>query len=215
MAKLLEIELETNYVIIGERIKGGTFRPCQTIIPSSTIEGALRRCLGVEVPAVGFFEANTYEFDKLVYSVRDRFLNVSKLPVITACLRPKSENQKIKAKVYIPYDRGVGLKADLRGLEFQLGALKSKGFGKSRIIGVRELEAEVKQGILRVKVFEEEVKSFEIEPLSPVYGYLFKPDRLSIGGVYRRALFPGSLVEAPEVFLEVVTYYDGRRGCSV
>jgi len=206
--KLLELHLEIDSVIIGERFKGGTFRPCQTTIPSSTIEGALKHYFGVEVPAVGFFEENTYEFDEFTYSVRDKFLSVSKMPITTAYLRPKGVHRKIKAKVYIPCSRGAGLKNELKDAEFQLGALKSKGFGKSKIVKVEEIESEVKQGILKVKLFEEEAGEFEIRPISPVYGYLFKPDMFSIGGVYRRALFPSSLVKAPEVLLGEVTYYD-------
>ncbi len=57
-------------------------------------------------------------------------------------------------------------------------------------------------------MFEEEAGDFGIEPISLVYGYLFKPDMFSIGGVYKRVLFPGSLVKAPEVLLREVTYYD-------
>jgi len=206
--KLLELHLEIGSVIIGERFKGGTFRPCQTTIPSSTIEGALRHYFGVEVPAVGFFEENTYEFDEFTYSVRDKFLNISKIPITTAYMKPKGIHKKIKAKVYIPYNSGVNLKDELKGAEFQIGALKSKGFGKSKIVEVNEIESEIKQGILKVKVFEGEAGEFGIEPLFPVYGYLFKPDKFSIGGVYEKALFPGSLVKAPEILLKEVTYYD-------
>jgi len=206
--KLIELHLEIDSLIIGERFKGGTFRPSQTTIPSSTIEGALKHNFGVEVPAVGFFEEGTYKFDEFTYSVRDKFLNVSKMPITTAYLKPKGVHRKIKAKVYIPYDRGVGLKDELKNAEFQMGALKSKGFGKSRIVRLEEIESEIKQGILKVKVFEEEAGEFGIEPIFLVFGYLFKPDKFSIGGVYKRALFPGSLVKAPNVLLEGVTYYD-------
>ncbi|MCW7074530.1 MAG: hypothetical protein OCU24_01585 [Candidatus Methanospirare jalkutatii] len=207
--KLLDLDLEIDSVIIGERFKGGTFRPCQTTIPSSTIEGALKHYFGVEVPAVGFFEENTYEFDEFTYSVRDKFLNASKMPITTAYLKPKGIHRKIKAKVYIPYDKGVSLKDELKGAEFQIGALKSKGFGKSKIVEVNEIESEIKQGVLKVKVFEEAEK-FGIESISSssVYGYLFKSDKFSIGGIYKRALFPGSLVKAPEVLLKEVTHYD-------
>ncbi len=208
--RLLELYLGIDSIIIGERFKGGTFRPSQDTIPSSTIEGALKHYFGVEVPAVGFFEENSYEFDEFTYSVRDKFLNVSRMPITTAYLSPKGKNGKIKAKVYIPYDIGVSLKNELIGAEFQLGALKSKGFGKTKILNVGEIESEVKQGILKVKVFEEEAGKFGIRmpPISPVYGYLFKPDKFSIEGVYKKALFPGSLVKAPKVLLKEVTYYD-------
>ena len=206
--KLLELSLKIESIIIGERFKGGVFRPCQTTIPSSTIEGVLKRYFGVEIPAVGLFEENTYEFDELTYSIRDKFLNISRIPITTAYLRARDRNKGIKAKVYIPYEKGISLKNELIGAEFQLGALKSKGFGKSKIVKVKEIESDVKQGILKVKVFEEEAEEFGIEQISPVYGYLFKPDRFSIGGVYKKALFPGSLVKAPKVLLSEETYYD-------
>ncbi|MCD6493143.1 MAG: hypothetical protein J7K36_05010 [Archaeoglobaceae archaeon] len=207
--KLLELYLEIDSVIIGERFKGGTFRPCQTTIPSSTIEGALKHYFGVEVPAVGFFE-DTYEFDEFTYSIRDKVLNISKLPITTLYLKPKSPHKKIEAKVYMLYSKGAGLKDKLKGAEFRMGALKSKGFGKSKIVEVKEVESEIKQGILKVRVFEEEAEELGIQmpPISPVYGYLFKPDRFSIEGVYKRALFPGSLVKAPKVLLKEETYYD-------
>lgn len=206
--KLVELSLEIESIIIGERFKGGIFRPCQDTIPSSTIEGALKHYFGVEVPAVGFFEKDTYEFDEFTYSVKDKFLNTSKMPIITAYMKPRNPYKKIKAKVYIPYDRGKELIDELKGAELRLGGLKSKGFGKSKIVDVKEFEYDIKQGILNVKVFEEEAEVFGINLISPVYGYLFKPDSFSIGGVYKRALFPGSLVEAPEVLLKEVTYYD-------
>ncbi|GAB6118554.1 hypothetical protein JCM16816_21510 [Thermoanaerobacter brockii subsp. lactiethylicus] len=208
--KLVELHLEIDSIVIGERVKGGIFRPCQDTIPSSTIEGALRHYFGFEVPAVGLFEENTYEVSEFTYSVADKFLNTSKIPFITAYLRPKDGNKKIKARVYIPYNKGVDLKNDLKNTEFQMGALKSRGFGSSKIVEVEEIECEIKQGILNVKIFEEEAEEFGIKWISPVYGYLFKPNRFLIDGVYKKGLFPGSLVEAPTVLLKgkEVTYYD-------
>ena len=110
--------------------------------------------------------------------------------------------------MYIPLHKGDNLKDKLKNTEFQLGALKSKGFGKSKIVEVKEIESEIKQGILNVKVFEEETEDFGIEVISPIYGFLFKPDSFSIGGTYKRALFPGTLVKSPKVLLKEVTYYD-------
>ncbi|MBW9222760.1 hypothetical protein KKP97_06925 [Methanothermococcus sp. SCGC AD-155-C09] len=206
---LLDIHLEIDSIIIGERFKGGTFRPCQETIPSSTIKGALKHYFNVEVPAVGFFEEGTYKFNELTYSIRDRFFNISKLPITTTYLGPKEDiHGKIKARVYIPYRKGTDLKDKLDGTEFRMGALKSKGFGKSKVVKVEKIECGIEQGFLKVKLFEKEAEGFGIEPLSPLYGYLFKPDNFSIGGRYERALFPNSLVRSPNVLLKEVTYYD-------
>jgi len=209
---LLKVYLEIDSIIIGERFKGGVFRPCQETIPSSTIEGALKHYFDIEVPAVGFFLKNTYKLSELTYSIRDRFFNTSKLPITTFCLVPKDGAYgKIEAKVYIPSKKGTNLKDKLEGAEFRMGALKSKGFGKTKVVKVEEIESKIKQGILKVKLFEDETKDFGIKPISPLYGYLFKPDNFSIGGKYKRALFPGSLVIGPKVFLKEETYYDERK----
>ena len=53
--KFAHLLLEIESIIIGERFKGGILRPCQTTIPSSTIDGAFKHYLGIEVKAVGLF----------------------------------------------------------------------------------------------------------------------------------------------------------------
>lgn len=63
---------------------------------ASTIEGALKHYFGIEVPAVGFFEESTCEFSEFTYSVRDKFLGVSKVPIITAYLKPKSKTGRLR-----------------------------------------------------------------------------------------------------------------------
>ena len=110
--------------------------------------------------------------------------------------------------LYVPHDKKENLQDGLLDTEFQMGALKSKGFGKCKVARIESKECEIKQGNLKVKLFESEIEEFGIELITPVYGYLFKPDEFSIGGVYRRALFPGSLANAPEVLLKEVMYYD-------
>ncbi len=205
--KLFEVKLEIDSIIIGERFKGGVFRPCQDTIPSSTVEGSLRQCFGIEIYAVGFFEEGTYEFDEYTYSVKDKFLNISKMPIIAAYLKQKEGYRKMRARVYIPLGNEI-LIDRLQDSEFKMGALKSKGFGKSKIVEVKEIESEIKQGTLKVKLFKEEASKFGIKEVSPVYGYLFRPDKFSIGGTYEKALFPGSIVKAPKVLLEEATYYD-------
>ena len=146
--------------------------------------------------------------DEFTYSVRDTLLGISKMPIIANCLAAKTKEEKIKAKVYVPHDKKENLQDGLLDTEFQMGALKSKGFGKCKVARIESKECEIKQGNLKVKLFESEIEEFGIELITPVYGYLFKPDEFSIGGVYRRALFPGSLANAPEVLLKEVMYYD-------
>lgn len=201
---LLELTVEIDKIIIGERIKGGIFRPCQDTIPSSTIEGALKHCFGITVPAVGFFEKETYVFNEFTYSVRDKFLNISKMPIIAEYLQQKTEERKITAKIYLPADGPHPSQGD----KFQMGALKSKGFGKAEIKEIKRISQEIKQGLLKVKLFKDEAEQFGIREISPKFGYLFRPDKFSIGGSYQKALFLDSLIKAPELLLKEVTYYD-------
>ncbi len=207
-------------IIIGEQFKGGTFRPCQETIPASTIEGALFHHFGVQVPAVGLFDQKSYTRKELTYSVRDRRLNISTLPITTSYLAP--DDKSIRAYVYLPVNEKTrDLQTMLKGAEFRMGALRNKGFGKCRVSALETQDIAIIQGLLNVKIFETDCEAFGITLISPKRGYLFKltPDPLDGGsgatnlpvkGVYQYALFPGSLVKAPKVFLyeEKETYYD-------
>lgn len=203
--KLLKIDLEIDSIIIGERIKGGIYRPCLETIPSSTVQGAFKYALGIDVRGVGFFEAGTYEIRDFTYSVKDKYLGVAKVPFTSSCLYP-SGKEKIKAKIYLKENSSIN-KYKLQNLVFTLGALKSKGFGKTRVTKVEEVEVEIKQGVLNVRVIEDDASALGITAISPVYGYLFYSEN-PISGVYKRAFFEESLVKAPEVMLKEATFYN-------
>jgi hypothetical protein len=212
---LLELSLQIETIIVGEQFKGGTFRPCQETIPASTIEGALYYHFGVHIPAVGFFEAGTYAIREFTYSVRDKSLDSSKLPITTNYLAPAKKNgsEYIRAKVYLPYHVAQPYQESLSKAEFRMGALKNKGFGKCWVTAVEKKDVEIVQGFLNVKLFEEECTEFGITPIAPKYGYLFRlseEPKNPVKGMYKRALFVGSVVKAPKVLLEKeeVTYYD-------
>lgn len=203
--KLLKLDLDIDSIIIGERVKGGIYRPCLETIPSSTVQGAFKYYLGLDIKGVGFFCAGTYNIRDFTYSVKDKFLEVAKMPIISSCLYP-SGGEKIKAEIYLVRDNAVD-KNIFQNLTLTVGALKSKGFGKTKVISIQEIESEIEQGLLNVRVSASEASSFGITVLSPLYGYLFYPQNL-ISGIYERALFEGSLVRAPEVFLKEATFYD-------
>lgn len=203
--KLLKLELNIDSIIIGERVKGGIYRPCLETIPSSTVRGAFKYHLGMDLKGVGFFIPSTYEVRDFTYSVKDKFLEVAKMPIISSCLYPKG-GEKIRAVIYIIYD-GSFDKNIFQNLKLAIGALKSKGFGKAEVVNVEEIDSKIRQGLLNVRILESEASSFGITVLSPVYGYLFYVEN-SVSGIYKRALFEGSLVRAPEIFLKEATFYD-------
>lgn len=203
--KLIKLYLNINFIIIGERVKGGIYRPCLETIPSSTVRGAFKYSLGIDVCGAGFFEPGTYEIRDFTYSVRDKCLETSKIPLTTSYLCAK-KNNKIRVIIYIAKDNSLTVDK-FHNLSLTIGALKSKGFGKSKVIKVEEIESEIKQGFLKIRVLEDDAPKLGITVLSPVYSYLFYSSNL-ISGVYKRALFEDSLVRAPEVFLREVTFYD-------
>ncbi|MEM4323966.1 MAG: hypothetical protein QW776_03145 [Candidatus Nitrosocaldus sp.] len=208
----VELELEIDSLVIGERIKGGTFRPCIKTIPSTTIEGALREYFGMDVYAVGKLDKDTYEIDEIVYAVTDRYLAISKIPITTQYLKPR-DGKKIKATIYIPVsslnDNIDIIRKRLTDGRFMLGALKSKGFGRSKIINIKECTYEIKQGVLAVRLLKDECHSFDINIVAAMYGYLFKQD--TNGRVYKLSLFEGSIVKAPSILLNEGSYYDDSQ----
>ena len=68
----LHFELETQAIAIGERIKGGVFRPCIETIPTSTLKGSFRDYFGLaDASAIGFFREWTYEKVTFTYAPFD------------------------------------------------------------------------------------------------------------------------------------------------
>lgn len=202
--KLLKLDLDIDSIIVGERVKGGIYRPCLETIPSSTVRGAFKHTLGLDIIGTGLFDPNTYEVREFIYSVKDKILGVAKMPFISSFLFPKDGN-KIKARIYIVKNHSTD--AIFNDLTLRLGALKNKGFGRAKVTNVTEIRSEIKQGILKVRIFEDEATTFGIKIISPLYGYLFYAKN-AVYGLYKRALFEGSLVRAPEVFLKEATFYD-------
>ena len=202
-------------LVIGERFKGGLFRPCQVMIPSSSIEGAFSHKYGCSIHAFGTLVRETYCIKETIYSVQDRFLNMVKIPLTTSYLEAIDSRKKIAGIIYVVEIDGVYKQLiqqiNTKGTIFHLGALKSKGFGRCEIINIKQnCSFYTKQGWFNTKVFADECPVFGITPITPVYGYLFRPDQYHISGTHQKALFPGSLVRAPEIFLRgsEKTYYD-------
>jgi len=210
-ARFLEVnfEVKSKGIIIGQRIKGGVFRPVIDHIPSSTVEGMFRNILNINVKGFGIF--NEYEIREFTYSVRDKMLNFSKMPITTQYIKTNG------GKIYIlKEDQKTELIENLVGKTMYLGGLKSKGFGKIKIVGVNEVD-EGKlisiQGKLVANIYLEYVDPFEIKVISPIYGYLIKGTGFLGNGLYRnlkyiKSLMKNSIVKAPKILIEEETYYD-------
>lgn len=201
MPKFWEYKLTANILCIGERFKKGLVRPCVKTIPYSTITGALRQeVLGVpswDDKGHAFGCLDKYEEIMLVGGPRDVATDVSKLPLTTQALA------KVKGRVYIVFDEDT---KDLPPrLEFSMGALKSKGFGRVSLI--RKINdpidgGEPCTGYLNTRIPEDLLSVFGIMSVKkPVYGYLFKPTS-DTGGVWVKALFDGSILEGPPFVIQ-------------
>ncbi len=80
MLEYLEYALESEALILGERVKGGLFRPSCKTLRWSTITMALRKIFGSnEIHAVGVI--NEYGLNYFVYSPTERVTKISKVPL--------------------------------------------------------------------------------------------------------------------------------------
>ena len=205
----LHFELKTRALAIGERVKGGTFRPCIETIPTSTLKGSFRDHFGLEdVLAIGFLRKGTYQKDIFTYAPFDAFLGTAKLPISLEYLKPANGTKAVEADIYVVKNEAVKplVRDDLT--EISLGALKSKGFGRCELRYIGEIKPDLKVGYLKGRLLEDECEAFGItKVIKQCYGYLFYPTS-EISGVYKRALFEGSIIEGPEILIKEEYKYD-------
>lgn len=205
----LHFELRTQAMAIGERVKGGTFRPCIETIPTSTLKGSFRDHFSLEnVVAIGFFKKGTYEKAIFTYSPFDTLLKTSKLPISLECLKPKKGYSAVMADIYAVKDEATEMLIKSMPTEIFIGGLKSKGFGRCEIEYVDEVKSDLRIGYLKGRLLEEESNSFGIvKIIKACYGYLFYPTS-RVSGVYKRALFEGSIINGPEILIDGVYEFD-------
>lgn len=204
---LLEYEISADILLIGERIKKGTFRPVLPEIagngyrplPYSTATGALREYLSLRfdapVHAAGYLTGGQVE--TLVISPRDNVTGVSKLPITIQYLTG------VKGKLFILInEHTVKLETEF---DMVMGGMRYKGMGLCRLKRIPAPPVNKKEGILLTRIPVEALTYFGIELSTDKYtdynrGYLFKPTS-ETGGVYVKSLFEGSEVEGPGFLL--------------
>ena len=203
---LHEYLLESPAMILGERFKGGVFRPSSKVLRYSQITGALRAELGIQdIHAVGVIER--LDIDFFIYSPQDKVAGRSKIPLIAEVLT------NVRARVYIASPSDLPEK-----LVLHIGALVTKGFGEShlkleRVIGAGELRKSIgethrilKEGLpelatrlpLREEIY---VGIFGVTKIiKPIYCYMFYPTSPTTG-YYELSLKEGSIVIAPSILI--------------
>ena len=205
----LHLELSTQAIAIGERIKGGTFRPCVETIPTSTLKGCFRDHFGLANSlAIGFFREGTYKKDIFTYAPNDAFLGTAKLPLSLEYLKPANSTEAVVADIYALKNEKTKDLSNISSIEISLGALKSKGFGRCKLRYIGEVKPGLKIGYLKGRLLEDECDAFGIiKIIKPCYGYLFYPTS-EVGGIYKRALFEGSIIEGPDILIREEYKYD-------
>jgi len=190
-----EYELRADTLCLGERPKGGLFRPCsQRAIRYSAITGALRSLWGeANLHAAGFFleEVGHNRVDHLTYSPRDNATGANWLPLTIQFLTDVRGLVVVKAPEMLP-----------ERFEISMGALKSQGFGHCKFKLVGRAKMEPVRGGLRTRIPVHRAAEFEIhEVVVPIYGYLFEPTSPE-SGVYVLSLFESSTVYGPICLVE-------------
>jgi hypothetical protein len=176
MPKYLEYTLKSDSLILGERIKGGIFRPSSKTLRWSTITMALRKWTGnKKLHAAGVLDS--YKSNYFVYSPTERFTKISKIPLQVEVLN------NVEGRIYIVKNDDLELPNEFK---IFLGALISKGFGKCELICNNELEEfKIEQGILNTRIPCEYKEKFSIEEvIKPIYGYLFESTSKTTGFLY-------------------------------
>jgi len=186
--RFYEYRLTSPALCLGERLKAGLFRPCDTrTIRYSAITGALRQHLPGEVHAAGYILQDPPPHVRhWVYGPRDRGAGVSKLPITVQYLA------NVEARAYVISN---GAEPPQR-LEFSLGALKSHGLGRCQMELLGTVEPATVQGWLLTRLPEDVAPLFGLSAIQPRYGYLFRPTSPT-DGIYVRSLFEDSRVEGP------------------
>jgi len=202
-------------LILGERIKKGTFRPClpdyilkdgNKIIPLpfSTITNALKHYLGFDkkIYAVGYL--TDYKRDIFEFAPSDTALNTAKVPLQTEFF------SDVEGVFYVKKNSDIQDKDTIAELQsIYLGGMKSKGFGKCDLNFEKVLKPDkVLIGNLKVRLYEGVLKEFGIsEVIVPERGYLFKPDEKDwTKGKWVKSIFEGSIVaNAPDSLVDDIT----------
>jgi hypothetical protein len=207
-----EYRLTADLLCIGERLKGGRYKPSAETLRYSQLVGALKRTLGVtDVHAVGHLIKPTKQY--LSYNLTDRYAGGAKLPLKVELLTD------VEGKVYI--FQGVSQIPD--EFELDLGGMLSKGIGRCRLKYTKTYDSERTKKLVgplntRIPIRSESPKEMEelknqggttsflskifgVQAVkTPVFGYLFKPEN-EYTGHYELALFEKSKIQGPDFLI--------------
>lgn len=178
---------------IGDRYKGGIYKPTVDYIRATTITFALRKVTG---------DDSVYAFGKGISGLRKIMV---RNPVDRGSRSGRASGDRgpvhieyfedANGEIYVNRDIGDGFK-------LVLGGFKSIGFGVTELTKVGEVDPKVIKGYLATAIPIQWEGEFGIKSeIMPIYGYVFMPDGI-IGGRYVKSLMPGSYIAGIDILLD-------------
>lgn len=200
----LAYDLRSQMLCLGERAKGGLFRPCADVFSYYTVAGTLRAYfpqMGPLHAVARFVDGHTENRRRILsFAPRDRSCGLSVVPLEIEYLAD------VRAEVFVVLNETTA-KLPL-AFEISMGGMKSKGFGKCELQRKKDVVVckNPELGTLRTRIPEEPevMRAFGVRNiLRPNYGYLYRPV-FPAAGLYQRSLFEGTRLVAYSVLF---------RGC--
>jgi len=190
--KIIEYNLSVDRICLGERVKGGTYRPCSKVIPYTRVVGAFESNLGLSLHGIGIIKSID-NVNHLTIAPNDRGKDTVKLPIKVMYL------EGVKGNVYILNHENISEKLENR-ITLLMGGLRMRGFGKCFLDNKKEYELGMEdcgEGILNTRIPVSEAKTFDINVLKAKLGYLFVREDDETGQ-YVLSYFEGSRIQGPK-----------------
>jgi hypothetical protein len=203
--EFLRYRLQADTLCLGERIRGSLFRPCLDVLTYTALVGALKARFPQPfrtIHAVGSFtrdpgDPTVNQGEILSFSPRDRGCEVSVVPLEIEYIA------NVRAEVFVLHNDFTTTWP--HQFTMRLGAMKSKGFGHCRMaLDGTVPRSNPRPGILVSRLPEDQsvLDVFSVRKvLSPVCGYLFRPESGGTGH-YARSLFEGTSLVADPIILQ-------------
>jgi hypothetical protein len=194
--KIIEYSLSADRLCLGERIKGGVYRPSAKTIAYSQIRGAIQTSLGFVVHAVGVVDS-LEAINHLTIGPKARFADSVRLPIKIMYL------EGVRGRIFMIDEDNLSESLN-DNIVVYMGGAKTKGIGKCFLRNRKEYEIKEEDfacGFLKTRVPIVVASSFGITVLKERLGYLFVPEDEETGK-YVLSYFEGSRIKGPKFLVD-------------
>lgn len=177
---------------IGDRYKGGIYKPTVDYIRATTVTFALRKIMG---------DNSIYAFGKEINGLK-KIMVRNPVDRESRTGRASGDRGPVHIEYFEDANGEIYVNKDIGDrVELVLGGFKSIGFGVTELTKVGEVDSRVGKGYLATVVPIQWSDEFEIRrEIAPIYGYVFMPDDIT-GGRYVKSLMPGSYIAGIDILL--------------